>query len=339
MLRTTSQIRDIVDASIWVMDPATLYFDEARPLPDNKLYRVRQVPGVAWAVPLFKGTATMRTDKGNFRAITLFGLDDTSLVGAPPHMLLGRLEDLSLPDAVIIDRDGYKLLYPGEPYKIGREIEMNERRGIIVGICKISRAFNANLVGFTRYSNALDFVGQQRNNMSFVLAQPDPGLSPEVVAQRIKAKTGLMALDWNAFGWKTIWYYMKHTGIPINFGTTIIVGIIVGMVVAGQTFYIFTIENLKQFGALKAIGVTNGTLLRMILLQASIVAFIGYSIGVSMCSFFIMRTTHLPATRGFTIPWQVFVFTAIIIFSIVLLASLASLRKVLVLEPAIVFRG
>ena len=94
MLRTASQIRDVVDAEIWVMDRATQYIDEIRALPDDALYRVRGVPGVQWAVRLFKGQATTRAEDGKFRAVILLGLDDATLVGAPHTMLVGRFEDL-----------------------------------------------------------------------------------------------------------------------------------------------------------------------------------------------------------------------------------------------------
>jgi len=87
--------------------------------------------------------------------------------------------------------------------------------------------------------------------------RPQPGLNAEEVCRRIEAQTGLRARTTDQFRWDCILYYLKNTGIPVNFGITITIALIVGTVVAGQTFYLFTLENLKQFGALKAIGVTN----------------------------------------------------------------------------------
>ena len=94
------------------------------------------------------------------------------------------------------------------------------------------------------------------------------------------------------FGWQTIRYYIAHTGIPVNFGITIAIALVVGTVVAGQTFYIFTIENLKQFGALKAIGVTNMRLVGMILLQAFTAGTLGFSIGTGMAATFFEIFLH-----------------------------------------------
>ena len=79
MNRTRSQILDVQDAPIWVMDPRTQYFDEVKALPDSALYRVRSVEGVEWAVPLHKGQPITRAGDGNFRSVILLGVDDQSL--------------------------------------------------------------------------------------------------------------------------------------------------------------------------------------------------------------------------------------------------------------------
>ena len=139
--------------------------------------------------------------------------------------------------------------------------------------------------------------------------------------------------------WDCIRFYLANTGIPVNFGITIAIAVIIGLVVSGQTFYLFTLENLKQFGALKAIGVGNGRLAGMVLLQAFTVWFIGYSLGTGLAAAFFEVTLNSVATRHLTLLWQNVVGVGVLMLAVVLLASLLSLRRVLVLEPAIVFRG
>ena len=160
-----------------------------------------------------------------------------------------------------------------------------------------------------------------------------------LVGRRIMDQTGLMAKTRNEFVWFIIAYYMRSTGIPVNFGITISLGFIVGTAIAGQTFYLFTLENLKQFGALKAMGVTNGRLTLMALLQATIVGLIGYGLGIGMTATFFEATQKVTALAGFYLPWQVAAISAGAVAVIIVLASLLSLRKVLLLEPAVVFRG
>jgi putative ABC transport system permease protein len=132
---------------------------------------------------------------------------------------------------------------------------------------------------------------------------------------------------------------MSSTGIPVNFGITIALGFIIGVAIAGQTFYLFTIENLKQFGALKAMGLSNIRIVGMILLQALVVGLIGYGIGVGITAIFFESTSHITALAGLHMFWWVMAGTGGAVLVIVVLASLLSIRRVLVLEPAVVFRG
>ena len=338
--RTASQILDVTDTDIWVMDPNTQYVDEIRALTENDLYRVRGVPGVQWAVRLFKGLPRAKAPDGKFRVVILMGLDDATLVGAPGRMLLGSTADLSQPDAIIIDRAGYMFFFPWQPFTLGRTLELNDHRVKIVGLAEASPPFQTFPVVFARYSQAITYVGQERNLMSFVLVKAQPGIVLKDLCRRIEATTGLHAATTYDFARQTIVYYLRNTGIPVNFGITITIALIVGTVVAGQTFYIFTIESLKQFGVLKAVGVTNRRLTGMILLQACLVGIIGFSIGTGLCAaFFLVTGKLLLQTRGFILLWQSAVGTGALILLIVIVASLLSIRRVVVLEPAMVFRG
>src|SRR5215831_6422451 len=317
MKRTASQILDVTDAEVWVMDPQTEYWDQTKALKDTDLTRVRGVPGVQWAVRLFKGSPVARTVDGRFASAFLIGLDDGTLAGAPREMLLGSWERLREPDSVVIDQAGYILLFPDQPLALGRTLEMNDHRVTIVGISDVPAPFVSLPVMHTRYSQAINFVGRVRTQLSFIIARPDAGVSPSELTSRILA----------------------NTGIPVNFGITIAVALIVGAVVAGQTFYLFTIENLKQFGALKAIGIPNVRLVGMILLQAFTAGALGFSIGTGMAATFFEIFLHKLATRGIVLMWQCVALTGACILFVVLVASVLSIRRVLVLEPAAVFRS
>lgn len=339
MRRTASQIADVREATIWVMDREVQNSDEVRPLSDTDVYRVRGVPGVSWAVRYYKGLARARVEDGRFRQVMLMGVDDTTLVGAPVTLLAGSLADLARPDAVIVDRAGFEYLWPGEEPKPGKILEMNDRRAVVVGICKAAPPFQTFPLVFTRYTRALEYALPERNRMSFVLARPQSEADIARVCTDISERTGLLAISRDQFFWRTIGYYLRSTGIPVNFGITIALGFIVGTAIAGQTFYLFTLENLKQFGALKAMGLTNGRLMLMILLQATIVGAVGFGLGMGMTAAFFETTKDIQHLAGFHLQWQVALGTAGAVGLIIVLSSLMSIRKVLVLEPAIVFRG
>jgi len=416
MCRTAGQIYDITGADLWVMDANVRFIDDVKPMIENNLYRIRGVEGVKWAVPLYKGNARAKLnsasiDPATHRAVkhqiieqvVLLGLDDSSLVGAPPpeRIIVGKLTDLRKPDAVLVDFMRLAKLYPGEPWEqltqrkqqtwgttfanftrslgsfpkqlyrlldhtlsgssqdqtaepktvdeeaerkkafyarfIGRELEMNDHRAVIVGVCEATPTFQSNAVMYTTYSRAKRFIPQERKLLSYVLAKAEEGTKPESVAMAIKRQTGLKARTSQEFIWDTIYYYAQYTGIPINFGITTLLGFLVGTAIAGQTFYNFTIENLKQFGALKAMGATNLRIVSMILLQAMVVGLLGYGMGVGLGALFGSSTKG--GELAFYTPWQLLPVTAVAVVMICILSSILSVRRVMVLEPAVVFRG
>jgi putative ABC transport system permease protein len=340
MRRTSSQIIDITSADIWVMDQRQRNVDDIRPMPESRLHRVRGVVGVEWAVRLSKSMVRVRTLSGDFTQGILVGLDDASFTGAPLEMLQGHHLDLRRPDGVILDFDGYRQLFPGEPVTVGRVLDMNDRRAVVVGICRVTPPFQTFPVIYTRYSQAVQFMPRERNTLSFILARASRGEDLQVLGKRISQQTGLKAMTWDEFFWLNIGYYIENTGIPVNFGITVMLGFIVGGAIAGQTFYLFTLENLKQFGSLKAMGVTNLRLIGMILFQATIVGVMGYGIGLGASAGFfeLMERSGQADLRGMWVPWQVAAIAALAVGLIVVISSLLSLHRVLVLEPAVVFK-
>jgi putative ABC transport system permease protein len=343
MGRTYGSISDLGLPDIWVMDPKVQFIDDIKPLQDTQLLRVRGVEGVDWAVPLYKGLLKARLEDGTFQTCNVIGLDDATLIGGPPVMTNGKLDDLRRADSIIVDDVGAagKLAHPsktGHPKPLipGDTLELNDHRAIVVGICKVSRTFQSQPTVYTTYQRATVFAPRERKLLSFVLVKAKPGQSLAALQHRIESATGLSAYTQQGFIDKTWWYFFGNTGIPINFAISVALGFVVGTAIAGQTFYSFTLENLRQFGALKAMGTPNGTLLRMILLQAILVGSIGYGLGVGLAclSGWAARNTEL----SFVLPWQLMVASAGAILVICILSSLLSIWKVIKLEPAIVFK-
>ena len=346
MMRTFSFISDLGLPDIWVMDPKVQFVDDIKPLQDTKLYRVRGVAGVKWAMPLYKGLLKARLENGTFQTCNVIGLDDATLIGGPPVMLVGKLKDLRRSDGVIVDIDGAtdKLAKPPRvpggkptPLKIGDTLELNDNRAIVVGIAKTTKTFQSQPVIYTTYSRAVRYAPRERKMLSFVLVKAMPGEDIPTLTRRIRKATGLAAYSRKEFIDLTWNYFMKNTGIPITFGTSVALGFIVGAAIAGQTFYNFTLENLRQFGVLKAMGASNWTLLRMILLQAILVGSIGYGLGVGLTALFGYATRN--TILAFKFPWQLLAFGGAGVTLICIFAAIISIRKVIKLEPAIVFKG
>ncbi len=346
MARSYSFISDVGLPDIWVMDAKVQFVDDIKPLQDTELYRVRGISGVQWAMPMYKGLLKVRLVNGTFQTCNVIGLDDATLIGGPPLMLEGSVDDLRRSDGVIVDIDGAQdklakpAVIPGGkriPLKVGDSLELNDHRAIVVGIAQVTRTFQSQPVIYTTYSRAKSYAPRERKLLSFVLVKAKPGQNLAELTRRIRSTTGLAAYSQEQFKSLTYEYFMNNTGIPINFGISVLLGFIVGAAIAGQTFYNCTLENLRQFGVLKAMGTSNWVLLRMILLQAVLVGTIGYGLGVGLTAVFGYLMRH--SILAFKFPWQLLLFSGGGVSLICVFAALVSILKVIRLEPAIVFKG
>lgn len=338
LLRGAAPVNEVATADIWVMDRSGRTADVTLPMPITALDRVRSVPGVAWAAPLIRTGAAVRTPEGDLEPVSVIGVDDATLIGLPRKMLAGQVDALADPDAVFIDDVGSRKLFPGGG-AIGTRLELNDQRAVIRGIVDADPSFTSTVILYTRYSNALNFVPGSRNRLSFVLARSAVGQDAGALARRIERETGLRARTTQAFADDGVQYIIENTGIPINFGITVALGFIVGVAIVGLTFSLFIRDNIKQFGALKAIGVTNNKIRLMVATQSGMVGLIGYGLGIIMAVLFIYGGARgSDAFKGFYTPWQIPVITAAVTIVMILLTGLVALRTVLRTEPAEVFR-
>ncbi len=337
MMWTTATVRNI-GAPVWVVDAKVEQANEVIPMRQIEVDRVRSVKGVAWAVPLYIGIEQARLGDGSFQNVQVVGLDTGTLTGRPMNMTAGRIDDLRLPDSVVVDQVAVeKFRRKGIKIELGTTFEINDKAARVVGICRVSRSFLGQPYIYTTYDRALEYAKPSRKQLSYVLAAPMPGITAKDLAANIDKLGGLRAIESDDLFWMTIRWYIKNTGIPISFGTVVILGLIVGIAIAGQTFYLFVHDNLRFLAAFKAMGARNTTLAAMVLVQAFSVGFIGYGIGVGLAAWF-GNTVLAKEAPPFFMPWQVPVFVACVIVFICSFSALIGLTKVMRLEPAVVFR-
>lgn len=346
-----------VPAPIWVVEQKVEQVNETNPLLDTDVARVRSVRSVAWAAPIYSGIQRVRLENGNFKMIQLIGIDSNTLAGAPAKMLEGDLMRLRLPHAVIIDDLGVQRLAQkrGDKVKIGDVFELNDQEARVVGIADAKNSFTGGPYVWTTYERALQYVPAQRKLLQAVICAPREGVSLDQAVADIERETGLKAfvnreastgafLDHmngkpsTNFNVSTVWWYVKNTGIPISFGTTVIIGLLVGMAVSCQTFYSFVLENMRHLGALKAMGASNGILCLMLIVQAFTVGIIGYGIGMlgtAGFAFGAMKNEQPPFYMPEFVPFAVLA----VVLGICTLAALLGIWRVSKLEPAMVFRS
>jgi putative ABC transport system permease protein len=325
-----------VGASMWVMDPAVQTVANTIGMPDYVLDAVKSMQGVSYAVPFYSGGALVKLHDGTYQAVTVVGLDDTTLFGRPP-LLQGRIEDVYGENAFIVVKDTeYRKL---ENPPVGAEFEVNDNRGVIVGIAEVS---SQSLFGiptlYTTYNRALQYLPNPRFTTSYILVEPKQPSDVARIKQQVQA-LGYLALTRDEFIGRISDFYKYQTGIGTNILIMTVMSFIVGLSISGQTFYTFVLENLEKFGALKAMGAKSRELIFMILFQASFTALTGYGLGIGLCAGLIsLARVRLPDYAAMITFWNLAsAFVMVVIIAAV--SSYFGVRRVLRIEPFEIFRG
>ncbi len=344
LIRSTGPLQNVSQPDLWVTDPYVRFISETRNLSEVDLQRVRSISGVAWAEPFFNARGIVELPGGNFKSVNVVGIDRTTMIGRPPEILEGKLEDLRIPDAVFIEEGSRRrLTYPGpngemiQP-KVGDVLKLNDRRAVIVGVCRAKAGFDSPAVMYTTFENAVSYVPLGRNQISFILVGVKPEANRLEVQAAISKLPDLVALTRFELQMKSIDYILKETGIGINFGITVTLGVVIGLAISSAIFYQFTLENLRNFAVLKAMGARRRTLIGMILLQAIWVGLIGYGVGVGIAGAFSLLGRKPGAELATFFPWQLLLGALGAMLLCVSASALLSLTKVLRLEPAMVFK-
>jgi putative ABC transport system permease protein len=167
---------------------------------------------------------------------------------------------------------------------MGTEFELNDNRGVIVGIAKVpaSGLFGVPTL-YTTYSRAIQYIPSMRYTISFILVEPQNRAAIPHIQEAI-ARLGYETLTEQGFIDKITSWYMFKTGMGTNLLLMTAISFIVGLSISGQTFYTFVLENLEKFGALKAIGAKGHELVAMIFFQAGITGLSGYGLGIGLCA-------------------------------------------------------
>jgi putative ABC transport system permease protein len=332
-------VTDITAPNVWIMDPATESDEKLRTMPAGYLDIVRGIPGIEWAVPIRIANLPLTTPTGIFHITVLYGIDDATLIGAPTQIVEGDVKDLRYEGAIIIDTFSAKdtlahILPDGTkvPLKIGDEIEINGQRSRIVGICKITQGFYPQPIIFTSSSSFRKFTSFSNDKLAFIVAQTKETVNLNDVLTSINANPRLHALSRDQFKERIVDSFLK-TGILINFALSVGLGIIIGLSIAGQIFYIMTLENLMYYALLKALGTTQIVMLQMIIFQAMVVGVIGYFLGIATTILWGIAVKG--TTLAFLFPWQLLAFTAVIILFICIFTAALSITKVLRLDPKV----
>jgi putative ABC transport system permease protein len=332
---TTSTLIDHSGADLWVTSKHVPYIELGVPFSERKLYQVRAVPGVADAQKIIVRWTDWKRPDGRQESVQVVGLNPDAPLARPWNLVEGDVEDLKKPDAIIMDEIyKEKLGVSGR----GQIFELRHHRARIVGFTRGIRSFTTSPYVFTTFKNAQDYTSIPDDQTMFVLVQTARGRNINQVRQGILARVkDVDVFTSHEFSRMTQFYWMFTTGAGVAVLLAAVLGLVVGFVVVAQTIYATTMDHLREFGTLKAMGAPNRYVYRVILTQAAISAVIGYVLGMVVSAFVVHASQKGGAAILLPAPM------AIAMFFLTLLmctgAALVSINRVTRLDPAMVFKG
>ena len=323
------------DADLWITSKNTPNVDFAHTFPESAVQRVRSVPGIARADNLIVWYMTLTLPSGAQEASLVYALDDFRRWNIPWNVEQGNLTDLGRGQYVFLDASAEKRF---GPFSVGEYREYLGQRMKIVGRSRDALSFSTTPISFMDFSRAQKLSYQSlANKTTYVLVKLAPSADLETVRAEIRRR-----LPYNDVYTKTEWakrsraYWVESTGLGLNMILTVFLGCLVGVVVVAQTLYTSTMEHIKEFGTVKAIGGGNGDIYRILGKQASIAAVIGFLLGAAMS--YAMRPAIAKISLKLIIPpsLALAVFAGAVVLC--LAAAMISFRKVASIDPALVFR-
>jgi putative ABC transport system permease protein len=335
---TASSLIDASKADLWVGKKGNESFEFATPYDDRTYYRVASVPGVKHAERLLVNFSQFKLADGGDLGIQVIGIET-----APGHRPLlspwnvvdGDIRRLAEPGAIVLDRSEYAKLKIDQ---VGHLTEIAGVRAEVVALTTGIRSFTTSPIIFTDLRTARSYMPQLGDDpVTYVLVEVDPGVDVAAVQARINALPHLAAYTTREMSRRTRTYWSERTGVGAGFFTTAVLGIIVGFVVVGQILYSGTLQYIREYGTLKAMGARNSAVVRVILSQAMISAALGFAVGAPLAM--AMRAAMKGANLTVALSPELYTVTAAITAVMCAFAALLSIVKVLRLDPASVFKG
>ena len=333
--QTTSNLIDHSGADLWVTSRHVPYVELGVPFSERKLYQVRAVPGVAAAEKIIVRWTDWKRPDGRQESVQIVGLNPDVDLARPWNLVQGDVEDLKKPDAVILD-DIYKdkLGVSGA----GELFEIRGHRARVVGFTHGIRSFTTSPYVFTTFKRAQDYATIAGDQTVFILVKTSPGADVGQVRQGILDHVKDVEVFAGAeFSRMTQFYWMFTTGAGVAVLLAAVLGLVVGFVVVAQTIYATTMDHLKEYGTLKAMGAANSYVYRVIIKQAAMSAVMGYVLGMLVSALVVHASQEGGA--AILLPWPMAVGMFFLTMAMCIGAALVSITKITQLDPAMVFKG
>ncbi|QDV26846.1 ABC transporter permease [Aureliella helgolandensis] len=317
LISKASYLVDRSQADIWVGSYQMHNVDFPHDVPARWLQRIRSIPGVAEADPIRIGFSEMSLPDGGHEGVTVVGIMRDSSLGRSFEVIQGNPQALADPLGIVVDEcDDEKLQYPA----LGEIREIGGKRTRVVAKSRGVLSFLVTPYVFTTLDRAADFIGSDRTLVSYFLVRTVPGANKAEVCReidrRLPSATAMTAQDYANV---SINFWTTRTGIGLSFGAAAGLGLLVGLVMVGQTLYAMVLDRISEYATLKAIGATEREIITLLTLQSATIAIVGICLG-TVLSFLIGLLLSTPRTT-IAIPAMLYVGSGLLVFTICLLAA------------------
>lgn len=335
LMETSSVVIDHTPGDIWITSKNCKNFDFSQPIPEYLHYHVLSVEGIEWAENLIITWGVIKQEEGGTEQVEIVGFNPDTGIGGPWKMKVGDIRAVKNGNFAIVDESAMKRL---GKISVGDYREVLWRRVKIVGISQGIKSFTTAPIIFTSYHFAqklVSWIGP--DNTVFVIAKVSPGYSVNKVIQDLKKRLkGVDVYSKKAFSRKTRFYWTMETGVGFSFLLTILISFFIGALIVGQTIYNSTLEHIKEFGTLKALGASNFNIYQIIFSQAFINALLGFLISLvfTICSVKFYEAVGMVMVMKNWVNILVLALTLTMCLS----SAFVSVQRVKKIDPAILFK-
>ena len=325
------------NADLWIVSQNVTHVEQGVEFSESNLYKILEIDGVKRAEKQIVSLgAQMKKSDGSDEGITLVGSDLDGGMGGAWNIVEGSLEDLKKPDAIFVDK-----LYAENKLgitKIGQVVELNKRRARVVGFTKGIRIFTSQPAVFTSFKNAQSFLNMREDEMFYIVVKAKEGKDLTELKKEISAKLeNVEVLTRAELVYRQGLYWVIGTGAGITVLVAAALAIIVGVIIVAQTIYSATVDHIREYGTLKAMGATNFYLYKIIITQAIVSGLISFVIGIA-ASLVISRISY-EGTLAIIVNWQLVLTLFILTILMCCSSSIVAIRKATSIDPAMVFKG
>ena len=323
-----------LDADLWVTSHNTANIDFSHQFSEQYVKRVRSIPGVARADNLIVWFMNVSLPTGAIEGTEVYALEDFGAWNFPWNVVEGNMADLRRGHYIVVD-DSAKRRWGS--FAVGEYREILGSRLKIIGRSTNALSFTTTPLTFMDYRLAQSLSADLRGNTTYMLVKLAPGANAERVRAEIRRR-----LPHNDVYTRAEWarrsrgYWINSTGLGLNMYLTVFLGCLVGIVVVAQTLYTSTMEHIKEFGTVKAIGGGNADIYSILAKQATLAAVAGFAVGAAMS--YALRPVIEKINLKLIIPTPLSVAVFIGAIVLCLAAAMISFRKVASIDPALVFR-